>query len=208
MGSAMALLFRAKLQPGETVLINGATGVTGRIAIQVAKYYKAGKIIVTGRNEKVWPELKALGAGQWLSVNDENKPLSTAVRKLNEEQPIDIVLDYLWGSSAVAILSGLQGHGEVTHPSRYVSIGGMSGDKIELSSGILRSTAIQLMGSGLGSWSKEEIEKRLLEIVPVFFELAAKNKLKIDTQLFEMDLIENWWNVPLSSGTRVVVRPD
>ena len=49
-GSAMALRFRAGIKPGETVLINGATGFTGQMAIQVAKHYGAKKIIVTGRN--------------------------------------------------------------------------------------------------------------------------------------------------------------
>lgn len=51
MGSAMALKFKAGLQQGNTVLINGATGITGRIAVQIARLYGAGKIIVTGRNE-------------------------------------------------------------------------------------------------------------------------------------------------------------
>ncbi len=44
-GSAMALLFRAGMKKGETILINGATGFTGRIAVQVAKYYGAGRIL-------------------------------------------------------------------------------------------------------------------------------------------------------------------
>ena len=51
-GSAMALRFRAAMQSGETVLINGATGFTGKIAVQIAKHYGAKKIVVTGRNEQ------------------------------------------------------------------------------------------------------------------------------------------------------------
>lgn len=46
MGSAMALRFRAQLQPGETVLINGGTGVTGQLAVQLARHYGAGHIVV------------------------------------------------------------------------------------------------------------------------------------------------------------------
>ena len=63
-GSAMALRFRAGIKPGETVLVNGATGVTGKIAIQIAKYYGAGKVIVTGRNENSLKALSALGADE------------------------------------------------------------------------------------------------------------------------------------------------
>ncbi len=47
-GSAMALRFRAGIKPGETVLINGATGFTGIMAVQIAKHYGAMNIIVTG----------------------------------------------------------------------------------------------------------------------------------------------------------------
>jgi len=206
MGSAMALLFRAKLQPGETVLINGATGVTGRVAIQVARYYKAGKIIVTGRNKEVWPALKALGADQWITLGEDLDILSAAIRQINMETPIDIVLDYLWGNSAAAILSGLKGNGGFTHPCRYVSIGGMTGDKIELSSSILRSTSLQLMGSGLGSWSKEEVGQRLLEIIPVFFKLAAEGKLEMKTRIYPLDQIKTLWNATLDSGVRAAVQ--
>ncbi|MEP6803405.1 MAG: zinc-binding alcohol dehydrogenase family protein, partial [Flavobacterium sp.] len=66
-GSAMALRFRAGIQPGETVLINGATGFTGQMAIQIAKHYGAKKIIVTGRNEKTLQSLLALGADEVIS---------------------------------------------------------------------------------------------------------------------------------------------
>lgn len=95
MGSAMALLYRARLQPGETVLINGATGVTGRMAIQIARYYQAGKIIVTGRNQDLWPELKALGADRWITLEEAPQTLSATISQQHLDTPIDIVLDYL-----------------------------------------------------------------------------------------------------------------
>ncbi|NIA01055.1 zinc-binding alcohol dehydrogenase family protein, partial [Massilia sp. CCM 8734] len=65
-GSAMALRFRADIQKGETVLINGATGVTGKIAIQLARHYGAEKIIVTGRKEETLKTLLNLGADEYV----------------------------------------------------------------------------------------------------------------------------------------------
>lgn len=206
MGSAMALLFRSGIHKGETVLINGATGVTGRMAIQVARHYGAGKIIVTGRNLDSWPELKALGADQWITLDADQNSFSDTVRQLNNENPIDIVLDYLWGASASAILAALKGRGEFTHPVRYVSIGEMSGDIIELSSSILRGTSIQLTGSGLGSWSKEEVGQLFKEILPEFFQLAAAGKLSIHTQIYGLEAVGEMWNAKLPGGVRAVVQ--
>src|ERR1051326_3608559 len=71
-GSAMALLFRAGMKKGETVLINGATGFTGKIAIQVAKHYGAKKIIATGRNEQSLRSLLALGADEIITVEQDD----------------------------------------------------------------------------------------------------------------------------------------
>lgn len=206
MGSAMALLFRAGLKPGETVLINGATGVTGKVAIQVARYYGAGKIIVTGRNPDSWPELQALGADQWLTLTSEIGALTEAIRHQQANIPIDIILDYLWGPTAIDILNGLNGDGELSHPVRFVSIGGMTGDTITLSSSILRSTPLILTGSGLGSWSKRDIGQLLQEILPTFFQLAAAGKLTLATKEYSLEAIDEMWNAKLPSGTRAVVR--
>jgi len=57
-----ALVERARLQPGETVLVNGATGTAGRLAIQLAKHLGAGRVIGIGRNEAELKELSSLGA--------------------------------------------------------------------------------------------------------------------------------------------------
>src|SRR5271157_3253866 len=59
-----SLLGRANLQAGEAVLINGATGIAGRQAVQVAKYLGASKIIATGRNHEALKEVEVLGANE------------------------------------------------------------------------------------------------------------------------------------------------
>src|SRR5579863_8661398 len=68
MGAAMALLSRAGFSKGETVLINGATGVTGRLAVQLARHYGASTILATGRNPRSLEQLAALGATDVLSL--------------------------------------------------------------------------------------------------------------------------------------------
>ncbi len=204
-GSAMALRFRAGIKPGETVLINGATGFTGQMAIQIAKHYGAKKIIVTGRNEKTLQSLLELGADEVVSLKQDDESFVSKLKEIHQNTPIDIVLDYLWGHSAELILSVLKGNGNFTPKTRYVSVGSMSGDTIQLSAQILRSVDLQLSGSGLGSWTKDEVKLLFLEILPEMFLLASQNKLKVNIEKVNLVDIEKMWNTDVSDGKRLVV---
>jgi NADPH:quinone reductase-like Zn-dependent oxidoreductase len=204
-GSAMALRFRAGMQPGETVLINGATGFTGQMAIQIAKHYGAKRIIVTGRNEKTLESLLTLGADEIISLKQDDQSIVDQLKAIQQETPIDIILDYLWGHSAELIFSFLKGKGNFTHKVRYVSIGAMAGDSIQLSAAILRSVDLQLSGSGLGSWTKEQVKLLFSEILPEMFLLAAQQKLKVNIETIPLVHIETMWNKEHPDGKRVVV---
>jgi NADPH:quinone reductase-like Zn-dependent oxidoreductase len=204
-GSAMALRFRAGIKPGETVLINGATGFTGQMAIQIAKHYGAKKIIVTGRNEKTLQSLLELGADEIVSLKQNDESIINQLKQIHRNTPIDIVIDYLWGHSAELILSALKGNGNFTPKTRYVSIGSMSGDTIQLSAQILRSVDLQLSGSGLGSWTKEEVKLLFSEILPEMFFLASKNILKVNIETVPLSDIEKMWNAEVPDGKRLVV---
>lgn len=203
-GSAMALRFSANMKVGETVLINGATGVTGQMAVQIARIYGAGKIIVTGRNEQALQSLKELGADQYLLTTNDDA-FVTGVREIHQHTPIDIVVDYLWGHTAALILETLKGTGAFTHRTRFVSVGSMTGDTIQLSSEILRSANLQLSGSGLGSWTRDEMKQLIKEIIPEMFQLAANGKLTVDTMLVALEDIERVWDTDVSSRKRLVI---
>jgi hypothetical protein len=92
-----------------------------------------------------------------------------------------VVIDYLWGHTAEMILASLMGKGSFTHRTRFVSVGSMSGDLIQLSAANMRSVDLQLTGSGLGSWSKVQVGKLFSEILPAMFQLAAEGKLTVET---------------------------
>jgi NADPH:quinone reductase-like Zn-dependent oxidoreductase len=204
-GSAMALRFRAKIQSGETVLINGATGFTGQMAVQMAKHYGAKKIIVTGRNEETLQNLLAIGADEIISLKQDDQAIIAQLKAIQENTPVDIILDYLWGHTAELIFSFLKGKGNFTHRVRYVSIGAMSGDSIQLSASVLRSVDLQLSGSGLGSWTKDEVKLLFSEILPEMFLLAAQNQLKVNIETVSLVDIEKAWNIEVADGKRLVV---
>jgi NADPH:quinone reductase-like Zn-dependent oxidoreductase len=205
-GAAMALRFRGGIEPGDTVLVNGATGFTGRVAVQLAKYYGAGKVISTGRNPRSLEALKELGADEVISLQRPEEELAEVLRRLHREWPIHVIIDYLWGRTAEMILASLKGNGNFTPRTRFVSVGSMTGDLIQLSAANLRSVDLQLSGSGLGSWTKEQVRVLFAEILPELFELAAAGKLKVETEVVALGDIEALWDADVPDGKRVVVR--
>jgi NADPH:quinone reductase-like Zn-dependent oxidoreductase len=204
-GSAMALRFRAGIQPGETVLINGATGFTGKIAVQIARHYGANRIIVTGRNEQTLQALQGLGADEAISIRQDDEQFISRLKEIHNHTPIDVVIDYLWGHTAELILSSFWGKGAFTHKVRFVSIGSVTGDKIQLSAENLRSADIRLCGSGLGSWTKDEMKQLFSEMLPEMFALAADHKLKVETESVRLADIEKLRNMEAPNGKRLVI---
>jgi NADPH:quinone reductase-like Zn-dependent oxidoreductase len=204
-GAAMGLRFRADIQPGDVVLINGATGFTGRVAVQLAKYYGAKKVIVTGRNAQSLEDLLTLGADKIISLLQTDQALADQLKEAHAETPFNVIIDYLWGSSAEIILGCLKGKGAFTARTRYVSVGSLAGDSIQLSAMILRSVDLQLSGSGLGSWSRPQVHQLITEILPQMFTLAAEGKLKVDTMPVSLDSIKEYWDTAVPDGKRLVV---
>lgn len=204
-GSAMALLFRAKIQPNAVVLINGATGVTGQVAVQLAKHYGASKVIATGRNPQTLEKLKGLGADVIVSLKNTDTAIVDQLKEIQNETPIDIVIDYIWGHSVALLLQALKGKGGYTHPVKIVTVGSISGEEIQLRSDVLRSTAIEILGSGIGSLSEREMKQFITEVLPETFELAAAGKLKIETETAPLSEIEDYWNKPIDAGKRLVI---
>lgn len=204
-GSAMALRFKAAIQPGDVVLINGATGFTGMVAVQIAKHYGAAKVIATGRNVQSLQNLLTLGADEIIEITTDNSAFLSQVKQSHQEKPIDVIIDYLWGRTAELLLSSLMGQGSFSNKVRFVSVGNMAGDLIQLSAANLRSVDLRLTGSGLGSWSKEQVGLLFTEILPQMFQLAADGKLKVETIEVKLADISSLWNLKVADGKRLVV---
>ncbi len=177
MSSWAAFAERARLQAGETVLVNGATGTAGRLAVQIAKHLGAAKVIATGRNADALAALKALGADVLIPLAGDEALLDQRLEAQFAEG-VDVVIDYLWGSSAERLLIAGAKAGRDAVPIRFVQIGAVSGPDISLPSAVLRSSAIELMGSGIGSIPLDRfvraIDGLLHAAVPGGFRIATK----------------------------------
>ncbi|WP_158989860.1 zinc-binding dehydrogenase [Mucilaginibacter sp. L196] len=204
-GAAMGLHFKADIQPGDVVLVNGATSFTGRVAVQIAKHYGAKKVIVTGRNQESLNELLELGADEIVSVGQSDDAFIAQLKAIHTKTPIDVIIDYLWGHTAEMILGCIKGDGSFTNRIRYVSVGSITGDIIQLSAANMRSADLQLTGAGLGAWSRKQVGLLLSEILPEMFQLAVEGKLKVETIAVKMEDIAELWKLDIPGGKRLVV---
>jgi NADPH:quinone reductase-like Zn-dependent oxidoreductase len=177
MSAWAAMKERAKLAAGETVLVNGATGTAGRLAVQIARYIGAKKVIATGRNIEVLKSLKRLGADVTIPLVEDGDALEEAFQGQFADG-VDVVVDYLWGPSAERLIIAGAKAGKDAVPIRFVHVGSVSAPDITLPSAALRSSAIELMGSGMGSIAVDRLVKSIDDLmqatVPGGFEIATK----------------------------------
>ena len=173
MSAWASLVTRAQIQAGETVLINGATGSAGQLAVQIARYLGAKKIIATGRNAQT---LAALDADECIHLTADDKTLSGQFSATSAAQ-IDVVIDYLWGHSAEVLLPALAKYTPAGRPVRYVQVGSLAGADIALNGAVLRSAPLVLMGSGIGSLSMPQ----LLAATGEMLQAAVPGKFTIAT---------------------------
>lgn len=195
MSAWAALLERAHLQAGETVLINGATGTAGRLAVQIAKYLGASKVIATGRDAKALEEVRSLGADVVIpfDVDPSNPQRSKQYEAALKEQfaiGINVVVDYLWGKSAETVIIAIAKAVDDATPVRFVHVGGASGGDIELPGAALRSSAIILMGSG----NKSIPLPRLLASIASVFHAFVPAKLRIKTKVVQLSEVGEAWD--------------
>jgi NADPH:quinone reductase-like Zn-dependent oxidoreductase len=198
MSSWAAYRERAKLKPGETVLINGATGAAGRLAVQIARHFGAGKVIATGRNIQALQEIEALGADVTVPLIEDGNALQESF-EAQFAAGVNVVIDYLWGRSAERLLIAAAKAGDEGVPLRFVQIGSISGPNITLPSAVLRASAIELMGSGIGSVSRE----RFVEAVSGLLQAAVPAGFSVATRSMPISQVEQAW--PESDGIRRVV---
>jgi NADPH:quinone reductase-like Zn-dependent oxidoreductase len=198
MSSWAALKERARLVAGETVLVNGATGAAGSLAVRIAKFRGARKVIATGRDPEALRRLAEAGADVTISLDQEKEALEATFEQAFAQR-VDVVLDYLWGPSALMILIAAARAAEEAVPIRYVHIGASSASNIELPGAVLRSSALVLMGSGIGSISVD----RLVAATGEVMQAAIPARLCVETEVVPFSEAEQAWN--RNSGKRRLV---
>jgi NADPH:quinone reductase-like Zn-dependent oxidoreductase len=197
MSSWAALTERAHLKRGETVLINGATGASGQLAVHIARHLGAAKVIATGRNAEA---LAALGADATVTLTEDNAALEAAFKAQFAER-VDVVLDYLWGVSAERMLIAAAKASPEGVALRVVQIGTASGANITLPGAVLRSSAIELMGSGIGSVPME----RLVASIGGVFGAAVADAFVLPVRTAPLADVEHAWSEKGDARTVILI---
>lgn len=202
MSSWVAFIERARLKAGETVLVNGATGMAGQLAVQIAKHLGAGKVIATGRNPDTLRALIGVGADVTIQLTGDGDALERSFVAQFAEG-IDVVIDYLWGASAERLLiAGVKAGAEAV-PIRFVQVGSVSAQEITLPSAVLRASAIELMGSGIGSVALD----RLIDVTGDVLHAAASKGFRIAVDPIPLSEVGEAWSKS-GSASRTVLTID
>lgn len=199
LSSFMAIKLRLGLDSlaGKRVMIIGATGNAGQLAVTLSRELGAEQIIAVGRNADVLASLKKRGATQLIQLGNHD-----IEQQLAQISDVDIVLDYLWGDVATQFMLGILKLRENRHQLlQWVQIGSLAGADINLPAAALRSTNLQLLGSGIGSLAP----KKMLQAIPELMQLIETGVLRVSVTKYPLSTVhENW---PTQTTQRIVFIP-
>ncbi len=200
MSSWLALRRRVAFEPGQKVLILGATGNAGQLAVQIAKLFGAGRVTAAGRNREQLQRLEGLGADETVALCGEPRQDADALAAAGADA--DVVLDYLWGAAAEPAIPALvRARADPSKPLHWIEIGSMAGSTITLASAALRAANLQLLGSGQGSLATPTI---LAELPALAREITC-GRLLVNALALPLSEVEAAWQAPSVPGQRIVL---
>ena len=201
MSSWVALRRRIDLPPGASVLILGATGNAGRLAVQVARHFGAGRIIGAGRHPQRLAELGRLGADDTVSLAGDPTAISRELGRVAAD--VDVVIDYLWGDpTADAMTAIVTQRTDRGRSLTWIEVGSITGPTAAIPSAALRACRLQLVGSGQGSVPNADF---LVEL-PALAEQIAIGTFRTEVQVVPLADVEEAWR-DTETAARVVIAP-
>src|SRR5580704_3874277 len=186
----LGLSWRGRMRPGETVLILGATGVSGLIAVTAAKRLGAGRVIAAGRNRDALQRAKRLGADATVDLAAATD-LVAAYRDASGGA-VDVVIDYVCGAPAEAALEVLASFGRLVH------IGTRAGPAMTVPGATMRRNCIDIMGFGYYHAPVEMQAEAYAELC----RLAASGEIALDIETRPLSDIGAAWDAHAASDRR------
>ncbi len=187
-----------------TVLILGASGMAGYLAVQHARLLGANLVVGVGRNPVRLARVEALGTATVALSGNRETDAAAIVDALGGTTP-SIVLDFLWAAAAETAFASLARRGleEDTADIAYVQIGAAAGPEAAVPATLLRSRRIRVSGSGAGSAQIADI----MAEVPAYMQLIADRSVDVPTKTMPLSSISEAWTASADGTYRVVVVP-
>lgn len=202
----LSLNWRARPTEGGTVLILGATGVTGQLCARLAHRAGAGRVIAAGRNTTVLDRLVADGAADaTLRLDGTDADITAAIRAELPDGGFDLVVDYLWGHPTELLLAAIGRHDLIPRGvrTRLLQVGEMAGPDLTLPAAVLRSAGLEIIGVGSGTFPPvDTVMTGLKELL----DLVADGALRLDVTRVPLSEVAGWWHRD-QAGSRTVFVP-
>jgi NADPH:quinone reductase-like Zn-dependent oxidoreductase len=192
----LALTWRAKLEPGEHVLVLAASGVLGQIAVQAAKLLGAARVVAAARSQEGLDRCLDLGADAAVRL-DGSEDLPAALSDAAEGR-IDVVLDPLFGEPLVAAVHA------ASFGARLVQIGAGAAAEVTLPSAPIRGKMLVLMGHT--NFAAPPDIKR--EAYRQLADGAARGAIRVETDPLALEQVgEAWERLAAGSHRKIVLVP-
>jgi NADPH2:quinone reductase len=176
--------WKAKVGPGDRVLVLGASGVVGSIAVQAAKLLGAEHVIAAGRRREALDRALELGADEAVQLDE-----------LSEELAPTVVIDPLWGEPLAAATA-------ICAPgARIVHIGQSAGPETTLASAHVRGKQLVLMGHSNFALAPDERARAYRELL----EQLAAGRIAIDLQTYPLERVGDAWERQASGAGKAVL---
>jgi NADPH:quinone reductase-like Zn-dependent oxidoreductase len=186
---------RAPVQEGETVLVLGATGTVGVVALQGARLLGAGRVVAAGRRPEALERARRLGADAIVSL-DEEDDLAQAFRDACGGEGPSLVVDALWGEPVVAAAHA------AAEGAQIVNIGQSAGAAAPLLSADVRGKVLNVLGFSNFAVPREVMHREYLRLL----ELARAREIQVEVEAHPFDQVaEAWQRQADGAGVKVVV---
>jgi NADPH:quinone reductase-like Zn-dependent oxidoreductase len=186
----LSLNSRARVAKGETVLILGATGITGTLAVQIAKLLGAGRVVAAGRNPEALERLPELGADATIQLDQPEEELKKAFTREGGDGGFHVIIDYVWGRPTEVLLAAItrSEFAAVNPEIRLLQVGESAGPAISLHAAVLRSTALTILGTA-GMPAPEVLVAAMHQVLA----WGAAGTIRIETEQVRLSDIEQAW---------------
>jgi NADPH:quinone reductase-like Zn-dependent oxidoreductase len=202
MSSWVGLRRRLDFQPGCSVLVMGATGSAGRMAVQIAKHLGAAHVVGAGRDQVLVDALPGLGADATVSLEGDAEQVARRLGQVASE--VDVVIDYLWGApTEAAVTALLTARTDRGRAMTWLQVGSAAGPTAALPSVAFRSANFRVLGSGQGSVPTTGILAELPELATQI----VRGVFVVNPVTVPLAGVERAWTTPTVPGDRVVIVP-